>query len=150
MRRGSTGLMTNGIMNHLNFFNIRIRWGIGNPSYSLHSTFSIDPGYGDFRTGIDWPTTNWDGPSSLSPPGQIPFPRTNHYIKISVFNSIDSQLQYPEVLSGVGASETGNSFPKGPSFLLNKDHLMLEANGPERQHGFFPTKKKWKFEDLAF
>ncbi|MBW0565974.1 hypothetical protein O181_105689 [Austropuccinia psidii MF-1] len=97
MRRGSTELMANGIMNHLNFFtiqyittvSIRIRWVIGNLSYPFDYTFSIDPGYGDFRAGIDWPTANWHGPSNISPPGHIPLPRTSHYIKISEFNSIN-------------------------------------------------------------
>ncbi|MBW0466705.1 hypothetical protein O181_006420 [Austropuccinia psidii MF-1] len=40
------------------------------------------------------------------------------------------QLEYPEVLSGVGASETGNSLPKGPSFLLHKYSLTLESGAP--------------------
>ncbi|MBW0544745.1 hypothetical protein O181_084460 [Austropuccinia psidii MF-1] len=64
-------------------------------------------------------------------------------------NSPDSQLEYPEVPSGVGASETWNSFPKGPSCLLHKNLLTLETNGPVQQHVFFPTKKKWHFEDLG-
>ncbi|MBW0476127.1 hypothetical protein O181_015842 [Austropuccinia psidii MF-1] len=34
--------------------------------------------------------------------------------------SFHSQAEYPEVPSRVGASETGNTFTKGPSFLLNK------------------------------
>ncbi|MBW0517637.1 hypothetical protein O181_057352 [Austropuccinia psidii MF-1] len=34
--------------------------------------------------------------------------------------SFHSQAEYPEVPSRVGPSETGNSFPKGPSFLLHK------------------------------
>ncbi|MBW0521483.1 hypothetical protein O181_061198 [Austropuccinia psidii MF-1] len=83
-------------MNQLNFFTIqlittliiRIRWGIDNSSYSLHNTFNIDPGYVDFRAGIDSPTTNWSGPFNVSVPGHIPFPRTSHYIKMSALNSI--------------------------------------------------------------
>ncbi|MBW0521985.1 hypothetical protein O181_061700 [Austropuccinia psidii MF-1] len=65
-------------------------------------------------------------------------------------NSFDSQSEYPEVASGVRPSETGNSFPKGPSFLLHKYLLTLEATDPGQQHGFFPTKQKWKFEDFGF
>ncbi|MBW0589472.1 hypothetical protein O181_129187 [Austropuccinia psidii MF-1] len=64
-------------------------------------------------------------------------------------NSVYSQSEYPELPSGVGPSETGNSFPKGPSLLLHKYLLTLEAAGPGQQHGFFPTKQKWHFEDFG-
>ncbi|MBW0561967.1 hypothetical protein O181_101682 [Austropuccinia psidii MF-1] len=37
------------------------------------------------------------------------------------------QLEYPEVPSGVGASEAGISLPKEPSFLLHKSRLTLES-----------------------
>ncbi|MBW0492974.1 hypothetical protein O181_032689 [Austropuccinia psidii MF-1] len=40
------------------------------------------------------------------------------------------QLELPEVPSGLGASGTGNSFPNGPSFLLNIYHLTLEGGNP--------------------
>ncbi|MBW0509334.1 hypothetical protein O181_049049 [Austropuccinia psidii MF-1] len=52
-----------------------------------------------------------------------------------------SQSDYPEVPSRVGASETGDSFPKGPSFLLHKYLLTFEACFPVPQHGFFPIKQ---------
>ncbi|MBW0573450.1 hypothetical protein O181_113165 [Austropuccinia psidii MF-1] len=51
------------------------------------------------------------------------------------------QMEYPEVASGVGASETGNSLPKEPSFLLHKYSLMLEVGAPGNWKGFFPTNK---------
>ncbi|MBW0516761.1 hypothetical protein O181_056476 [Austropuccinia psidii MF-1] len=55
--------------------------------------------------------------------------------------SFHSPSEYPEVPSIVGASETWNSFPKGPSFLLHKYLLTFEAFFPVQQHGFFPIKQ---------
>ncbi|MBW0468023.1 hypothetical protein O181_007738 [Austropuccinia psidii MF-1] len=61
---------------------------------------------------------------------------------IQSINSPYSQLEYPEIPSGIGASEAGRSFSKGPSFLLQNYLLMLEAGGPVQQHCFIPTKQK--------
>ncbi|MBW0497910.1 hypothetical protein O181_037625 [Austropuccinia psidii MF-1] len=63
-------------------------------------------------------------------------------------NSPDSQLEYPEVPSGLGASKTWNSFPKGQSFLLHENLLMLEANVPVGRHGFFPQSKSVTLKNL--
>ncbi|MBW0581193.1 hypothetical protein O181_120908 [Austropuccinia psidii MF-1] len=97
------------------------------------------------------PTTNWNWPSNTSPPCHIPLPGTSHYIKISVpiqsRYANHSHRENPEAPSGVGSSETGNSFPKGPSFLLHKYVLMLEDDTPVQRHGFFTMKQKWHFED---
>ncbi|MBW0533400.1 hypothetical protein O181_073115 [Austropuccinia psidii MF-1] len=126
MRRGIAGLMSNGIMNHINFFtiqfittfSIRIRWGIGNLSYSLHNTFSIDPGYGNLRAGIDWSTTNWDGHSNISPPVHIPLPRTSHYIKISAFNSIKKFTRLPPQTVGHQKAKNGHGYGQDPESLI--------------------------------
>ncbi|MBW0461765.1 hypothetical protein O181_001480 [Austropuccinia psidii MF-1] len=55
--------------------------------------------------------------------------------------SFHSRAEYPEVASRVEATETGNSFPKGPSFLLHKYLLKFEACFPVWRHGFFPIKQ---------
>ncbi|MBW0510159.1 hypothetical protein O181_049874 [Austropuccinia psidii MF-1] len=78
-----------------------------------------------------------------------PVTNSSYQYPIQSTNSFDSQSEYPEVESGVGPSETGNSFPKGPSFLLHKYLLTLEATDPGQRHGFFPTKQKGKFEDFG-
>ncbi|MBW0544740.1 hypothetical protein O181_084455 [Austropuccinia psidii MF-1] len=53
-----------------------------------------------------------------------------------------SKLEYPELPSGIGASETETSLPKGPYFFLHKYLLRLEAIIAGQQHGFFPTTQK--------
>ncbi|MBW0499348.1 hypothetical protein O181_039063 [Austropuccinia psidii MF-1] len=78
-----------------------------------------------------------------------PVTNTRYKYKIQSRESPYSQLEYPKVPLGVGASETGNSFPKGPVFFHHKYLLTLEAGIPGQQHGFFPKKQKWNFEEFG-
>ncbi|MBW0570831.1 hypothetical protein O181_110546 [Austropuccinia psidii MF-1] len=87
----------------------------------------------------------WMGPPTLVPLATSlclePVTESSYQYPFQARRSFHSQEEYPEVLSRVGASETGNSFPKGPSFLLHKYLLTLEDCFPVRCHGFFPIKQ---------
>ncbi|MBW0537982.1 hypothetical protein O181_077697 [Austropuccinia psidii MF-1] len=78
-------------------------------------------------------------PTGMGPPALIPLEtslclepvnESKYQYPFQERNSFHSQSEYPEVPSKVGASETGNSFPKGPSFLLHKYLLTFEACFP--------------------
>ncbi|MBW0519147.1 hypothetical protein O181_058862 [Austropuccinia psidii MF-1] len=60
-----------------------------------------------------------------------PVTKTRHQNHIKPRRPQHLQLEWPEVPSGVGASKTERSFPKGPSFLLRQHCLTLESGTPE-------------------
>ncbi|MBW0493003.1 hypothetical protein O181_032718 [Austropuccinia psidii MF-1] len=59
-----------------------------------------------------------------------PVTKTRHQHNIKPRRQQHLLLEWSEVPSGVGTSETGSSFLKVPSFLLHKYHLTLETGTP--------------------
>ncbi|MBW0504555.1 hypothetical protein O181_044270 [Austropuccinia psidii MF-1] len=89
-------------------------------------------------------------PTGMGPPTLVhlatflclePVTESRYKYPFQARNSFHSQSEYPETPSRVGASETGTSFPKGPSSLLHKYLLKFEACFPVQRHGFFPIKQ---------